>query len=199
MEEQIMKRLEDIISEYAQLPQFDKFDLEIESYADGSVLVTIKKGMVTFKRLIGFKESLEWISDTFYYPDTFTPQSKDINATDLLGAYFGDWGDLIVVKKDSTEVFRVKDSQREEIATILKGKLGKLFNKPKKVVKPVKNVPKIPQEIMFQIYYTKEERETYFIVAGDSIQQAKATALDVISKRGLDLKANKIFSKRINN
>ena len=194
-----MKRLEDIISEYAQLPQLDKFDLEIESYSNGDVLVQIKRGTVNFKRLIGHNEPLDWIVDTFSYPDTFTPQSKDINTTDLLGAYFGDWGDLIVVKKDSTEIFRVKDSQREEIATILKAKLGKLFSKPKKVVKPVKNLPKLPQEIMFQVYYTIDGKETFFIVAGDSLPQVKATALDVIQKRGLDIKENKIFSKRINN
>ena len=201
MEDEIMKRIEDIISEYAQLKHMENFDLSIELVNElGDVNVVIKKDKVTFERTIGHKEYLGWISDTFSYPDTFTPQSKDINAKDLLGVYFGDWGDLIVVKKDSTEIFRVKSSQREELTTILKAKYGVKFNKPPKIVpKTVKNTPKVPQEMMYKVFFTTEKGRDYFIIAGESLERIKATALDVINKRGLDVKANEIYSEKINN
>jgi hypothetical protein len=201
MEEQIMKRLDEITSEFAQLKQLDHFDLTLEPIGDnGDVNVTLKRGTVTFERLIGYREPLEWISDTFYYPDTFTPQSKDIATTGLQGAYFGKWGDLIIQRDGTQEILRVKDAQRDEVTAILKAKLGKKFGKPTKVVpKPVKNAPKIVQESMYKVYFTIDGKTDYFIIAGDSLERIRSTALDVIMKRGLNYEKNNIHSEKINN
>lgn len=199
MEEYIMNRISQIMEEYAQLKNLADYDLTLEAIGDsGDVSITLKKGLITFERTICFKEDLSFVSETFSYPDTFHPRSKDIALDTLEIAYFNELGRLVVEHKDSTEVFKVKDAQRDEVRDLLKEKLGSRFGKPSKVA-PIKQLKKVNQELMYQIYYTLDGKESYFIVSSDTEQGAKTTALDLIKQRGLDLKENKIFSKFINN
>ena len=128
MEEHIMNRVNQIMEEYASLKQTADFDLSLEAVgSSGDVKVILKKDNSSIERVIGFKESLEWISDTFNYADTFHPRSKDMCLKALKIAYFDSWGRLVVEHDDSTEVFKVKDAQREEVKAILKEKLGNKF------------------------------------------------------------------------
>lgn len=128
MEEYIMNRINQIMDEYAQLKNLADYDLTLEAVGNsGDVNVTLKKGLVTFERTIGLKEDLSFISDTFSYSDTFHPRSKDIALNTLKIAYFNELGKLVVEHDDSTEVFKVKDAQREEVKSILKEKLGNKF------------------------------------------------------------------------
>ena len=123
-----MNRIQEISDEYAQLPQLDKYDLTLEAVGThGDVKVTLKKQGATFERTIKHNESLEWISDTFQYPDTFSHNSKDISLKGLKMAYFNEFNKLVVERTDSTEIFRVQDRHREKVTEILKAKLGKHF------------------------------------------------------------------------
>lgn len=199
MEEHIMNRINQIMDEYAQLKQLNDFELTLEAVGNsGDVNVLLKKGDFTIERLIGYKEPLDFVGETFGYPNTFHPRSRDIALNSVKSAYFGDYGDLVVNHEDSTEVFKVKDAQRDEVKDLLKEKLGSRFGKPTKVA-PVKQPKKQNLELMWQIYYTLDGKESYFIVSSDTESGAKATALDMIKQRGLDIKENKIFSKFINN
>jgi len=126
-------RMDEIISEYAQLPEMEHVDLILqEEGSQGDVLVLLS-GMTqggskrTAERVIGFKEDLGWIADTFDYPNTFTPRSKDIALKGLKRAYFNSHGYLVLERDDTREEFKVKDTQKEEVISILRHKLGKLF------------------------------------------------------------------------
>lgn len=128
MEEYIMNRINQIMDEYAQLKNLTDYDLTLEAIGNsGDVNITLKKGLITFERTIGYKEPLDFIADTFTYPDTFHPRSKDIALDTLKIAYFNELGRLVVEHDDSTEIFKVKDAQREEVKSILKEKLGNKF------------------------------------------------------------------------
>jgi len=127
-------RLEEINEEFAQLPQIEWCDMTLEVVGDnGDVKVTlIGNPEVIGRRTIiektfALHEPLESVRDTFGYPDTFTPRSRDISLKGLRMAYFDIYGSLIVERDDATEKFRVKDSHREEVSEILKRKLGNKF------------------------------------------------------------------------
>ena len=123
-----MNRIQEISDEYAQLKELDRYDLTLEAIGDkGDVKVTLKKQGATFERTIKHDESLDFISDTFYYPDTFSHHSKDISLNRLRMAYFNEFGELIVEREDSTEVFKVQDRHREKVTEILKEKMGNKF------------------------------------------------------------------------
>lgn len=53
--------------------------------------------------------------------------------------------------------------------------------------------------MLFKVYFTVNDKLDYVIIAGDTLDQIRNTASDVIAKRGLDLEKNKVFSERINN
>ena len=132
---EIKERMQDIINEYAQIVH-DIGDISLEHVGeDGDIKVllskTTDKGNRTAERVIAYDEPLDFISETFYYPNTFTPRSRDMSLEDVKMAYFNEFGDLIVVRESSyfgtTEGFKVKHEQKDEVAEILKVKLGKKF------------------------------------------------------------------------
>jgi hypothetical protein len=128
MEELIMNRIQEITEQYSELPQLEKYDLTLEAIGEnGDVKVTLKKKGITFERLIKHSESLEWISDTFFYPDTFSHHSKDISLNRLKMAYFDIYGRLIVERDNTVEMFKVQDKHRERVMGILKEKMGNKF------------------------------------------------------------------------
>lgn len=128
MEEFVMNRIQEISDEYAQLKELDKYDLTLEAVGEhGDVKVTLKKQGATFERTIKHDESLDFISDSFNYPDTYSHHSKDISLNRLRMAYFNEFGKLVVERDDTTEVFRVQDRHREKVTEILKEKMGSKF------------------------------------------------------------------------
>ncbi len=128
MEEHIMNRIKEIMEEYSTLPQLDRYDLSLEAIGDkGDVNVTLKKGNTVFERTIKHDEPLDWISDTFEYPEYITPNSKDISLHGLKMAYFNEFGRLVVERTDTVEVFKVQDRHKERVKDILKEKLGNKF------------------------------------------------------------------------
>ena len=123
-----MNRIQEISDHYAELPQMDRYDLSLEAVGDnGDVHVTLKKQGVTFEKLIKHNDDLDWISDTFSHPDTFSHHSKDISLNRLKTAYFDVYGRLMVVRDDSVEMFKVQDRHRERVIEILKEKMGNKF------------------------------------------------------------------------
>ena len=123
-----MNRIQEISDEYAQLKELDRYDLTLEAVGEhGDVKVTLKKKGATFERTIKYNEPLDFISDSFQYPDVITPNSKDISLKGLKMAYFNEFNKLVVERTDSTEVFRVQDRHRAKVTEILKEKLGKYF------------------------------------------------------------------------
>lgn len=133
MNEQIQERIDQILSEYAQLTEMGECEppeLEVMN-EKGDIKVTIfgythdgRKKIA--ERLIKSTDSLEWISDTFAYPDYIGRQSKDIAPEAVRDAYFDQLGNLMVDHNDgSVEKFKIKERHREEITTKLKDKLGK--------------------------------------------------------------------------
>jgi hypothetical protein len=120
-------RMQQIINEFSQLPQLDRFDLTLESLGGGNVKVSIvdqKRKADRAERVIAPHESLSFISETFDYAPTFTPNSKDIAASSVKMAYFNDFGRLIVEHEDSTEEFRVKAEHKQKVIEQLTKTLG---------------------------------------------------------------------------
>jgi len=129
---EIKERMLDILSEYAQIIQDIEHEVTLEHVGEGGdIKVLLSKatnyGNRTAERVIGYDEPLDFISETFHYPNTFTPRSKDMSLEGLVMAYFNDFGELIVERKDTLESFKVKSEQMDEVAEILRVKLGKKF------------------------------------------------------------------------
>jgi hypothetical protein len=128
MEDFIMNRIQEISDEYSQLEQLGVYDLTMEAVGEkGDVNVTLKKQGVTFERTIKHNEPLDFISDTFFYPDTYSPHSKDISLKGLKMAYFNEFGRLIVERDDTIEAFKVQDRHKDKVIEILKEKMGNKF------------------------------------------------------------------------
>jgi hypothetical protein len=128
MEDYTSKRICEIMDEYSQLKQLDYYDLTLEGIGDsGDVKVTLKKQGITFEKTIKPDDSLDFVSDTFFYPDTITPNSKDISLNGLKRAYFNEFGRLITERDDSTESFKVQSRHKGRVVENLRNKLGKLF------------------------------------------------------------------------
>lgn len=132
MNDEIQERINQILDEYAQLPQIENCEPpELEVINEkGDIKVTIfgythdgRKKIA--EKIIASTDSLEWIADTFNYPDYIGRQSKDIATEGLKMAHFDRDGNLIIVRDDSTEKFKIKEKHREEIVSNLKAKLGK--------------------------------------------------------------------------
>lgn len=135
MEEFIMNRIKEIMEEYSTLPQLDKYDLSLEAIGEkGDVIVTLKKGNTVFERTIKHDDPLDFISDTFVYPEYITPNSKDISLKGLKMAYFNEFNKLVVERDDTVEVFKVQDRHRERVKEMLKEKMGDKF-KLQKIIK----------------------------------------------------------------
>lgn len=123
----IQSRMQQIINEFSQLPQLDRFDLTLESMGGGAVNVSIidqKRKADRAERIIAPHESLSFISDTFDYTPTLTPSSKDIASNSVKMAYFNEFGRLIVEHEDSTEEFRVKAEHKHKVIELLIKNLG---------------------------------------------------------------------------
>lgn len=124
----MQERVNEIMQEYSQLPQLVDYDLSLEEVGEnGDVKVTLKRGDITFEKTFGFSESLEAIPHTFGYPDKITPRTCDMALNGLKTAYFNELGQLVMVRKDSTEIFKVASDQRASVISILKEKLGNKF------------------------------------------------------------------------
>ena len=121
-----MNRIQEITEQYSELHQLENYDLTLEAVGEnGDVKATLKKGGITFEKLIKIDDDLGFIEDTFGYANTFTPRSKDFAADSVKLAYFGIYGDLMVEHKDGTlEQFKVKEEQKESVARKLRANLG---------------------------------------------------------------------------
>jgi hypothetical protein len=114
-EEEMESRLTEISNEYAQLPQLAVWDLTLESTNKGDVKVLLKQGINTIERTIGHKEPLDFISDTFNYPATISPRSKQPCLESIESGHFDEFGKLIVCRKDGTqEKFTLKGITKED-------------------------------------------------------------------------------------
>jgi hypothetical protein len=116
-EEEMEARINEISNEYAQLPQLAHWDLSLEAIGKGNVKVLLKYKINTIERVIGYKESLDFISDTFNYPDTISPRSKTPQLESVTGGHFDDFGKMIIRRKDGTqEKFTLKGISKEDAA-----------------------------------------------------------------------------------
>jgi len=129
MEENVMQeRINEIMQEYSQLPQLADYDLSLEEIGDeGDVKAVLTQGEITFEKTFGFSESLEAIPYTFNYPDKITPRTCNLSLNGLKTASFNEFGHLVVVRKDSTEIFKTNSDQRNSLAIALKERLGNKF------------------------------------------------------------------------
>lgn len=129
---EILKRMDAITNEFAQLPQIGKFDLSLEAIGtDGTVkaiITGLHRKYDTAERIIAPTEDLSFITGTISYPATITPRSKLPCSNTLKHAHFDIDGYLIVVHEDSTERFKVDPEQRKEVSEIWKEKFGDKFN-----------------------------------------------------------------------
>jgi len=128
----IMERINEILEEYAQLPQMVNYDLSLEAIGDkGDIRVALvgksRGGNALIERVITPDESLDFISDTFHYPNTFTPRSRLMSLRGLEMVYFDVSNNLIVEHDLSTELFKVNTHQVKEVTRLLKEKLGNKF------------------------------------------------------------------------
>jgi hypothetical protein len=124
----IEARVNEISEEYSQLLQLNDFNLTLEAIGeDGTVKATLTRGETVFEKTIAPDESLDFISDTFSYPDTITPRSKEISANDLKRVFFDTSGYLWTIRKGTEERFKVKDSHRAEVSEILRNRFGNKF------------------------------------------------------------------------
>ena len=118
MEEmEIQHRMAQIINEFSQLKQMDRFDLTLESMGDGVIKVTVVDQIRkndTAERLIKPSEDLSFIPYTFDYPNTITPRTKPFNKEFIESAHIDELGKLVVVHKDSTERFTLSGISKEE-------------------------------------------------------------------------------------
>jgi hypothetical protein len=193
MEEKEMEnRMSEIQSEYAQLPQLDRFDLSLESRPDGGVSVSLDHGDNKIRRVIAPKEDLSFIGDTFFYPNTFTPRSKMISTDGLREAYFDKYGYLVVVHDNSTESFKVASHQKEEVSVRLKEHLGDKFNKVKKPK------PSVPATYQYKVSFTKDGIDDYFVVEASTLEGTRRLAFEQMAGRGITFKENNIKSSKIN-
>ncbi len=136
----IQQRMVAILNEYSQLPQFDRYDLQLEAVdSSGAVQVTItdtRRPNNWMKKLIKPNDSLDFVGDTFGYPNTYSVRSKDIAPESVKRAYFDIYGTLIVEHPDSVEAFKVKPANKDEVVKELSLKLGSKFTKEIRVADP---------------------------------------------------------------
>lgn len=130
-EMETQRRMDAIITEFSTLKQTERFNLSLEALEDGSVKVLLtdeKRPYDKAERVITPHEDISFISDAFDYPPTFSARSKMFNTSTLKEAHFDHDGYLIVVHEDSTERFKVKKENRDDVTALLKIKLGSKFN-----------------------------------------------------------------------
>ena len=201
---EIQARIDEISEEYAQLPQIGEFDITFDAIDDsGAIQVTllcVQSHKSKIERLILPEEPLGFISDTLNYHDTLHARSKDIVLDGMKYVYFDGFGRLVLERGDSTvEVFKVKEAYREELSEKLKEQFGNKFSETgRPQEKQVRVDNRAPRELLYKINYIIDGKPDHFITAGDTIDAVRATALDIISERGLDFEKNKINSQSIN-
>lgn len=135
-EMEINRRMDDIQSEFAQIPTIGHFDLEMKEVNFGDILITLtrRKDNGFFdvsERIIGYNEPLDFIAESFNYPNTITPRTcGSIAKFQLKSASFGRYGHLVLKHSDgSIEEFKCKKEHREEITSLLQARLGDKFKK----------------------------------------------------------------------
>ena len=200
---EILNRMQQITEEYSSLPQMDKIDLTLDAVGDDA---TIKVTLLGAKnsnrqmaeRTISPQEPLDFITDTFNYPNTITPRSKLFSTTGLKEIHFDPYGYLVVTRDDCTEVFKVNPAQKEEVTNNLNTHFSRFFNKPVETKKAKKRQPQPQQgELLYQVFYTIDGKQDYFIVAGDTQEQVRDTAYKTIEQLSLNFNENNLFSKKI--
>ncbi len=144
---EISKRMEQICEQYSLLPEMSKCDLTLEAVDSiGNIRVFISsliRPNTTAEKVISPTESLDWIQDTFGYPDTLGVLYKDINSNSIDMAYMDDWGYLMLIKEDgSAERFKLKNYsyydektakvKREQLLNKIKVNLGDKLKIPTK-------------------------------------------------------------------
>lgn len=182
-------RIQAIINEYAQLNQTNWFDLTLEALPGGSVKVFLSHGKNNkVERVITKDEDLSFISHTFNQSNSIT----DINFESVKEAHFDTFGYLIVVHENSIEQFKVPSAQKEEIASKIKALVKPLPQPKEKVVSQKQG------ELLYNYLFTEDGKRTSVIIAGDTLEKVESTALDVLTKRGIDYQKNKVCRERIN-
>jgi hypothetical protein len=71
-----------------------------------------------------------------------------------------------------------------------------ITEKTKEAMPPKKKVVK-QTEHTFKVFFTKDDKEDYFIVEGETTEKVYQTALSVMSQRGLEYEKNQMYSQRI--
>jgi hypothetical protein len=64
-------------------------------------------------------------------------------------------------------------------------------------VTPPKPPKAKPLSYTFKIFFTKNNKEDYFIIEGDTLERVRNTAWSVLELRGLDFYENKVYSEKI--
>lgn len=136
MEEQLISaRVQEIIDAYAILPQMNDCDLSLEPLENGDVNVEItykyktsKEARAVGRKLIKYKDSLDFIPDTFNFVPTVGLNSIPISPVGLKKLFFDQLGDLVTIREDHTEEhFRINPKHREAITAKLKAAFDKKF------------------------------------------------------------------------
>lgn len=121
--------MNDIMTEYSQLPQTSDHNLSLEGMGNGDVKVTLEH---TFprgdrsiaQRVIKKNESLDFIKNTFAESLNFT---RDMDFASVKMAYFVDANLYIEHEDGSAMTFKVRKEHREEVKSFLKDKLTTRF------------------------------------------------------------------------
>jgi hypothetical protein len=64
-------------------------------------------------------------------------------------------------------------------------------------VTPPKPPKPKPTSYTFKIFFTKNNKEDYFIIEGETLERVRNTAWNVLELRGLDFYENKVYSEKI--
>ena len=185
----IHRRMDEISSEIAQIPQKYPIDITLEAIGtsgDVKVILSGQSGAKT-ERVISYKEDISHVRHAINNPETIS----DIKWDNLKEAYIDPLGYLIIVNKDATLRFKVPTDQKEHVNNIIKSLVFKQTAPPK----PVKNPSR--KELSYIYYFTVDGKRESVIIAGASYEQIKETALDVLTKRGIDYQKNRVQREEI--
>lgn len=200
---EIQRRMSAIMSEFALLPQMERFDLTLESLVGGAIKASVidkSRPYDSAERIILPTEDLSFIGHTFNYPNTFTPTSKLFNDAELKELYFDPWGYLIVVHDNSTEIFKVDPKQKNDIMDKLKSIYGDKFNHTS--TKPIEHPKKKQQPkaitFIYKINFTLNGKDDYFVVEASTLEGARKLANELVKERNLDPEENDVWSEKLN-
>jgi hypothetical protein len=129
-EDFIRKRMMDIITEYAQLKEMDKYNLTLEAIDNhGDVKVSFERKGNHFVKTIKSTDDLSFINDTFFKDNYISISSPTIDQSSVKSASFDMFGNLILTHNDdSAESLRLKykdkEGERERLLKKLRNNLG---------------------------------------------------------------------------